>query len=160
MIIVGPTSNRESDTSSLAITDRDLNEKVELLKQCASKHRGAAEPEIYGYLKYVYEIFLDFQSKGVAEQVAQRVVDLKRLPLKNRTDLFQVLIQASAASEDDNEKIRWVNALRYVYGWLQPASRLEWCFGVSGGVAGCAAQFSFLRSKERERMLQSCATDL
>lgn len=109
---------------------------------------------MYGYLENVYEVFLEFQEKEISKKAGRRLAKLLKLPIKRKSHVFRVLIEASAGLEDNRTKIKWANALRYAYGWLQPANRLEWFFGVNGGLAGSAAKFAFLQKKRREQKLK------
>jgi hypothetical protein len=52
------------------------------------------------------------------------------------------LIEASAGPEDARQKSRWSQALKYVYGWRQPAKKLKWFLQMNGGIAGSAAKLA------------------
>ena len=149
----------ESQIMSTKITDKYLIKKIQLLKNSATGHRNNINPGqrrywMYAYLQDVYEVFLDFQTKGISKKAARRIVKLLKLPIRRKSHLLRVLVEASAGVEDNRTKIKWVNALRVAFGWLQRPTRLEWFFGVNGGIAGCAAKFAFLKAARRQRKLQ------
>jgi hypothetical protein len=51
--------------------------------------------------------------------------------------------------EDNRAKSRWVQALRYAWGWRQPANKLKWFFKVNGGIAGAAAKLAINKGTTR-----------
>ena len=144
---------------STKITDKYLIKTVQLLKNSATRHRSNNKPGqrrywMYPYLQDVYEVFRDVQSQGISKKVGRRIEKLLKPPIKKKSHVIRVLIEASAGAEDNRTKIKWASALRYAFGWLQPATRLEWFFGVNGGIAGCAAKFAFLEAARRQQKLQ------
>jgi len=54
--------------------------------------------------------------------------------MQRKSHPIRVLIEASAGPEDNRAKSRWTQALKYAYGWRQPAKRLKWFFEVGGGI--------------------------
>jgi hypothetical protein len=61
------------------------------------------------------------------------------------------LIEASVGPEDARQKSRWSQALKYAYGWRQPAKRLKWFFKVSGGIAGSARKYALNKKAARRK---------
>ena len=148
-----------SSAMSKNLSDKYLIKKIDQLKKSAFEHRNNNKPGqrrywMHPYLKLVYEVFRDFRSKGISKKAAPQIVKLLKLPIRRKSHMLRVLIEASAGVEDNRTKIKWANALRYAFGWLQPATRLEWFFRVNGGIAGCAAKFAFLKAARRQRKLK------
>jgi hypothetical protein len=145
---------------SETMSDKYLIKKIKVLKRSAIQHRNNNEPGqrrywMYGYLQDVYAAFLEIQAKGTSKKAARRIVKLQKMPIKRKSHLLRVLIEASAGAEDNRTKIKWASALRYAFGWLQPAERLDWFFEVNGGIAGSAAKFAFLQKVRRQKRLQN-----
>lgn len=141
------------------INNKYLTTQIVVLKKSAIHHRNNIKPGrrrfwMYGYLRDVYRVYRHFQSLGVSKKVVRKIVTRLKLPIKIKSHLLRALIEASAGAEDNRTKIKWANALRYAFGWLQEPERLEWFFGVNGGIAGSAAEFAFLQKARRERKLQ------
>ena len=140
-----------------------LLRKIKHLKKSARQHRSNNQPGqrrywMYGYLKDVYEVFLEFEEKEISKQAGRRIIKLLQLTINKKSHVVRVLIEASAGREDNRTKIKWTNALRHAHGWLQPPDRLEWHFGASGGIAGCAAKFALLKKARRQRKLKEAAS--
>ena len=148
---------------STKITEKYLIKKIQLLKNSATRHRSNNKPGqrrywMYPYLQDVYEVFRDIQSQGIAKKAGRRIVKLLRLPIKKKSHVIRVLIEASAGAEDNRTKIKWANALKYAFGWLQEPARLEWFFGVNGGLAGCTAKYADLKKARHHKRVQKQAS--
>lgn len=142
------------------ITNKYLEAQIEALKKSENHHRNNNKPGrrrfwMYGYLRDVYRVFRVLQTQGVAKKAARRIVKQLELPIKIKSHLLRVLIEASAGAEDNRTKIKWASALRYAFGWLQQPEKLEWFFDVNGGIAGSAAKFSALRKARRQKKSQT-----
>src|SRR5450756_2620027 len=109
------------------------------------KHRSDIRPGrrrfgIYKYLTDVYQVYRDLRSRRIARTASRRIAKLYKLSIQKKSHPIRILIEASAGPEDARQKSRWTQALRYAYGWQQPANRLKWFFKVNGGIAGSAAK--------------------
>lgn len=142
------------------ISNKYLTTQLDFLKKSASQHRNNNKPGrrrfwMYGYLQDVYTVFRASKSQGNSKKAAERIVKRLNLPIKRNSHLIRVLIEASVGTEDNRTKIKWANALRYAFGWLQQPERLEWFFDVNGGIAGSAAKFAALQKARRQKNTQS-----
>jgi hypothetical protein len=129
------------------INDKYLRKIIETLKQSASKHRSDIRPGkrrfgLYRYLRDVYQVYLDLRSRRVARTAARRIAKLYKLSIQRKSHPIRILIEASAGPEDARQKSRWSQALKYAYGWHQPAKKLKWFLQVNGGIAGSAAKLA------------------
>ena len=111
------------------------------------KHRSDIRPGkrrfgLYRYLRDVYELYLELRSKRIARKATRQIVKICKLSLKKKSHPIRILIEASAGPEDARQKSRWTQALRYAFGWRQPAKKLKWFFKVNGGIAGSAAKLA------------------
>ena len=141
---------------STRITDEYLRKIIETLKQSASKHRGDTRPGkrrfgIYKYLRNVYQCYVDLRSRRIARKAARRIAKLARLSIRRNSHPIRVLIEASASLEDARQKSRWTQALRFAFGWRQPAAKLKWFFKVNGGIAGSASKFAVVSGTTRRK---------
>jgi hypothetical protein len=129
------------------IDDEYLRKIINTLKQSAVKHRGDTRPGkrrfgLYRYLRDVYELYLDLRPRRIARTASRRIAKLFKLSIKKKSHPIRILIEASVGPEDARQKSRWTQALKYAYGWQQPANRLKWFFNVNGGIAGSAAKLA------------------
>jgi hypothetical protein len=129
------------------INDKYLRKIIETLKQSASKHRGDTRPGkrrfgLYRYLRDVYELYLDLRSRRIAKKSTRQITKLFKLSIQRKSHPIRILIEASAGPEDNRAKSRWTQALKYAYGWHQPAKNLKWFLQVNGGIAGSAAKLA------------------
>jgi hypothetical protein len=129
------------------MNDKYLWKIIGTLKKSALKHRGDIRPGrrrsgLQRYLKDVYEIFVDFRSKRIANKATRRIAELLRLPVRDNTHPIRILIEASAGPEDNRAKSRWTQALKYAHGWLTLPDRLDWFFQLHGGISGTAAKLA------------------
>ena len=130
-----------------AITDKYLRRKIRILEKSASRHRRDFRPGrkrfgLYRYLRDVYECYLDLRSRRIARKATRQIAKHLRLPIQKKSHPIRILIEASAGPEDARQKSRWTQALKYAFGWRQPARKLKWFFRMNGGVAGAAAKFA------------------
>jgi hypothetical protein len=132
---------------STNITDEYLRKIIRTLKKSAVKHRSDIRPGkrrfgLYRYLRDVYELYLELRSRRIARKATRRIAKLFKLSIQRKSHPIRILIEASAGPEDSRQKSRWTQALKYAYGWQQPAKRLKWFFNVNGGIAGSAAKLA------------------
>jgi hypothetical protein len=118
------------------------------------KHRSDTRPGkrrfgLYRYLRDVYRIYRDLRSRRVARKSTRRIAKLFKLSIQRKSHPIRILIEASAGPEDARQKSRWTQALKYAYGWQQPANRLKWLFKVTGGIAGCARKYADLQVRRK-----------
>jgi hypothetical protein len=104
---------------------------------------------VYRYLRDVYELYLELRSRRIARKVTQRIAKIFHLSIKKKSHPIRILIEASAGPEDARQKSRWTQALKYAYGWQQPANRLKWLFKRTGGIAGCARKYADLQVRRK-----------
>jgi hypothetical protein len=90
----------------------------------------------------IYQVFLELRSRRMARIAARRIAKICKLSTQRKSHPIRILIEASAGPEDARQKSRWTQALKYAYGWQQPANRLKWLFKTNGGISGCAAKFA------------------
>jgi hypothetical protein len=136
------------------INDRYLRRKIRILEKSAEKHRYNVRPDrrrfgLYKYLRSVYELYLEFRSRRIARKATWRIAKLAKLSIRKNSHPIRVLIEASAGLEDPRQKSRWTQALRFAFGWRQPAKKLKWCFQVNGGIVGCASKFAVVNGTAR-----------
>jgi hypothetical protein len=128
-----------------------------MLRKSAKKHRNDTRPGkrrfgVYKYLGSVYELYLQFRSRRIARKATRRIVKEMHLAIRRNSHPIRVLIESSAGGEDNRTKSRWLRALKYAHGWLQPAERLTWFFTVNGGISGSAAKYAKLqRARKSEK---------
>jgi len=132
---------------STRITDEYLRKIIRTLKNSAAKHRGDTRPGkrrfgLYRYLRDVYELYRDLRSRRIARKATRQIAKHLQLPIQKKSHPIRILIEASAGPEDARQKSRWTQALKYAFGWRQPARKLKWFFRMNGGVAGAAAKFA------------------
>ena len=70
---------------------------------------------------------------------------------KKKSHPIRILIEASAGPEDARQKSRWTQALRYAFGWIQPAKKLKWFFKVNGGISGSARKYALNKKTARHK---------
>jgi hypothetical protein len=138
------------------ITDKYLREIIRTLKESASKHRDDNRPGkrrfgLYQYLRDIYRIYLELRSRRIARKATRRIAKISKLPLRRQSHLIRILIEASAGPEDPRQKSRWTQALKFAFGWRQPAKRLKWFFNVNGGIAGSARKYALNRKAARPK---------
>ena len=141
---------------STRITDEYLQKIIRTLKKSASKHRNDTRPGrrrfgLYRFLRDIYQVYLDLRSRRIARKATRRIAKISKLRLRGKSHPIRILIEASAGPEDARQKSRWGQALRYAYGWRQPAERLKWFFKVTGGIAGSARKYALNRKAARRK---------
>jgi hypothetical protein len=141
---------------STRITDEYLRKIINTLKQSAVKHRGDTRPGkrrlgLYRYLRSVYEFYLELRFKRSARKATRRIAKLFKLSIQRKSHPIRVLIEASAGPEDNRAKSRWTQALKFAFGWRQPAKRLKWFFKVTGGIAGSARKYAVNQKAARRK---------
>jgi hypothetical protein len=120
------------------------------------KHRGDTRPGkrrfgLYRYLRDVYELYLDLRPRRIARTASRRIAKLFKLSIKKNSHPIRILIEASVGPEDARQKSRWTQALRYAFGWRQPAKKLKWFFKVNGGIAGSARKYAVTKKTARQK---------
>ena len=145
------------------INNTYLKAQINVLKKSARDHRNNTRPGqrrfwMYGYLKVVYAVFRTLKTQGVSKKSARRIVKRLKLPIKLNSHLIRVLIEVSAGPEDNRTKIKWANALRYAFGWLQQPERLEWFFQVNKGISGCATMQAINDGTSRKKSRKNSAS--
>jgi hypothetical protein len=136
------------------INDKYLRRKIRELEKSAEKHRHNVHPGkrrfgLYRYLRDVYAFYLELRSRRIASKATRRIAKLADLSIRKDSHPIRILIDASAGLEDGRQKSRWVQALRFAWGWRQPAKKLKWMFEVNGGIAGCASEFAVVNPANR-----------
>jgi hypothetical protein len=145
-----------------AINDQYLRKIIRTLKKSAKKHRADIRPGrrrfgVYRYLTDVYEVYLEFRSRRIARKATRRIAKRMHLSIRNNSHPIRILIEASAGPEDNRAKSRWTQALKYAYGWRQPAKRLKWFFEVAGGIAGSARKYADLQARRKPTVIMTTA---
>ena len=125
------------------VSDRYLIRKIRALKTAAIYRRNKNKPGrrrywMYGYLREVYDVFLEFERRDISKKAGRRIIRLFDLPINRKSHLIRVLIEATAGAEDDRTKIKWTKALRYAHGWRKGSQDIEQLFGENEGISGCA----------------------
>jgi hypothetical protein len=146
----------------MELTDEYLRKIINTLKQSASKHRSDIRPGrrrfgIYKYLADVYQVYRDLRSRRIAKISTRRIAKICKLSIKKKSHPIRILIEASAGPEDARQKSRWTQALKYAYGWQQPANRLKWLFEETGGIAGCARKYANLQARRKPTKIMTTA---
>jgi len=85
----------------------------------------------------------------VARTATRRIAKLFKLSTQRKSHPIRILIEASAGLDDSRQKSRWTQALKYAYGWQQPANRLKWLFEETGGIAGTARKYADLQVRRK-----------
>jgi hypothetical protein len=147
---------------STNITDKYLRKIIRTLKKSAAKHRSDIRPGrrrfgLYRYLRDVYELYRELRFKRSARKATRRIAKLFKLSIQRKSHPIRVLIEASAGPEDNRAKSRWTQALKYAYGWHQPAKRLKWTLETNGGISGCAAKFAILNAQRKATKIMTTA---
>jgi hypothetical protein len=119
-----------------------------------AQHRGDTRPGkrrfgLYRYLRDVYQIYIDLRSRRKASTATRRITKIQKLPIQKKSHPIRILIEASAGPEDARQKSRWSQALKYAFGWHQPAERLKWFFQTNGGIAGSARKSAILNAQRK-----------
>jgi hypothetical protein len=118
------------------------------------KHRSDTRPGkrrfgLYRYLRDVYELYFALRLERSARRATQRIAKISKLSIKKKSHPIRILIEASAGPEDARQKSRWTQALKYAYGWQQPANRLKWTLETNGGISGCARKYADLQVRRK-----------
>jgi hypothetical protein len=108
-------------------------------------------------LRDVYESYLELRSRRIARKVTRRIAKLFKLSIQRKSHPIRILIEASAGPEDARQKSRWTQALKYAYGWQQPANRLKWFFQTNGGIAGTARKSAILNAQRKATRIIAAA---
>jgi hypothetical protein len=129
------------------LTDRYLGRKIRRLKKSAILNRRDFRPGrrrfgLYRFLADVYEVYRDLRSRRIARKASRKIAKILELPIRKKTHPIRLLIEAAGGVEDSRQKSRWTQALKFAFGWRQPADKLDWFFGQNGGVSGCARKYS------------------
>jgi len=106
---------------------------------------------LYRFLRDIYQVYLDLRSRRIARKATQRIAKISKLSLRGKTHPIRILIEASAGPEDARQKSRWTQALKFAFGWRQPAKRLKWFFKVTGGIAGSARKYAINKKAARRK---------
>jgi hypothetical protein len=141
----------------MELTDKYLRKIIRTLKQSASKHRGDIRPGkrrfgLYRYLRDVYELYFALRLERSARRATRRIAKIFHLSIQRKSHPIRILIEVSAGPEDARQKSRWSQALKYAYGWHQPAKRLKWFFKVNGGIAGSARKYAVKKKTARQKI--------
>ena len=125
--------------------------EIDRLRICAIKHRrnvraGKKRGGLRRYLTEVYRSYLNLRSNGIGESAKRRIEKLLQLPTNRSSHLLLILIWASAPKEDPRQKSRWSQALIFAYGWRQRPERLDYFFGINGGIYGCSRKQALLNA--------------
>ena len=149
---------------STKITDEYLRKIIRTLKKSAARHRSNIRPGkrrfgLYRYLRDVYELYLDLRSKRKARTATRRIAKICKLSIQRKSHPIRILIEASAGPEDARQKSRWTQALKYAFGWHQPAERLKWFFQINGGISGSARKYA-VNNKTARRKKDGCQDNL
>jgi len=145
-----------------AINDQYLREIIRTLKKSAAKHRDDTRPGkrrfgLHRYLRDVYQVYLDLRSRRIARKATRRIAKICKLSIRRKSHPIRILIEASAGPEDNRAKSRWTQALKYAYGWRQPAKRLKWFFEEAGGIAGSARKYADLQASRKPTKIMTTA---
>ena len=140
----------------MELTDKYLRKIINTLKQSAVKHRSDTRPGkrrfgLYRYLRDVYELYLELRFKRSARKATRRIAKLFKLSIQIKSHPIRILIEASAGPEDNRAKSRWTQALRYVWGWRQPAKKVKWTLEANGGISGCASKYALNKGTNRRK---------
>jgi hypothetical protein len=133
-----------------------------VVKKSAKKHRADTRPGkrrfgLYRYLRDVYQAYLELRSRRIARKATRRIAKISKLSLRKKSHPIRILIEASAGPEDNRAKSRWTQALKYAYGWRQPAKRLKWFFEEAGGIAGSARKYADLQAQRKATKIMTTA---
>jgi hypothetical protein len=139
----------------------ELEDIITALRKSALKHRSNAPPGrrrigLHKYLARVFRIYWELRSKRISTSATRQIAELAGVRVRKNAHPIRILIDASTGPEDPKQKSRWVAALKYVYGWRLPPTKVRWCFNTNGGIYGCARKFAALnkaRRKEHERSI-------
>lgn len=128
----------------------NLGKKIKKLRKAAGKYRHDQRPGkrrfgLYRYLRDVYAVYLDLRSRRISRKATRKIAKTLKLPIQKKSHPIRILIEASSGPEDVRQKSRWTQALRYAFGWRQPAENLEWFFKNCGGISGAAGKFAIIR---------------
>jgi hypothetical protein len=99
----------------------------------------------------VYQVYLEFRSRGIARKATRRIAKRMDLSIRRNSHPIRILIEASAVGEDNRTKSRWTQALKFAFGWRQRPERLKWFFKVTGGIAGSARKYAINRRAGRRK---------
>jgi hypothetical protein len=102
-------------------------------------------------LRDVYQVFLELRSRRIARKATRRIAKIFKLLIQRKSHPIRILIEASAGPEDPRQKSRWSQALKFAFGWRQPAKRLKWFFKVTGGIAGSARKYAINKKAARRK---------
>jgi hypothetical protein len=99
----------------------------------------------------IYRVFLELRSRRIARKATRRIAKIFKLLIQRKSHPIRILIEASAGPEDPRQKSRWSQALKFAFGWRQPAKRLKWFFKVTGGIAGSARKYAINKKAARRK---------
>ena len=140
------------------VSGKYLRRKIRVLKSSALTHRRDFRPGqrrfgLYLFLRDIYECYLDLRSRRIANRAARRIAKVLELSLRKKAHPIRVLIEAADGVEDPRQMSRWTQALKFAFGWRQPAEKLERFFEINGGIAGCARKYAVVNGTTRHGKL-------
>jgi hypothetical protein len=146
------------------VTDKYLRERVWELRKSADKHRNDTRPgkrrfAVYKFLRDVYGTYIDLRSRRIAKKATRRIAKKMHLGTRKNTHPIRILIEASAGAEDNKTKSRWLRALKFAHGWLQPPERLTWFFEQNGGISGSTGKYAKLQKAKKSGAQEPTASD-
>ncbi len=129
------------------LSDRKLRKAIADLKAIEKASFGSRRRFAFiAYLGAVYTFYELLRRKRVAKSSAHRIAKLFGIRIQKRTDQIRFILDATSAS-DSKAKSRASRALRYAWREREKWTDLGALFSRVGGVAGAAAKWSALRSR-------------
>jgi hypothetical protein len=111
------------------------------------------------YLSAVLKVYSQLKRKRIAKISVNRIAKVFGIRTQKRTHPIRIIIDATSAS-DSKAKSRASRALRYAWREREQWTDLGALFSQVGGVAGAAARWSALRSRDRNRQVGPDMQDL
>jgi hypothetical protein len=132
---------------AILLSDRKLRKAIADLKAIEKASFGSRRRFAFiAYLGAVYTFYELLRRKRVAKSSAHRIAKLFGIRIQKRTDPIRIILDATSAS-DSKAKSRASRALRYAWREREKWTDLGALFSRVGGVAGAAAKWSALRSR-------------
>jgi hypothetical protein len=125
-------------------------EELDRLEQWSFRRRHGRK-DFYKYLQGVYN-FCDWTNSGLSRRVGRRVATLRDLNVRAGTTSIQIVIHATASSQERDVKSRWAQALQYALAKKTPPNHFIRFLDQNGGVEACKRKMAALRKKKRSQM--------
>jgi hypothetical protein len=132
-------------------TSPELAAGIQPAKEAAATlNRRVGRFAVYGFLKAVYRVYIDWKRGKTAKRSARLLASKLAIVRRKGMSPIRVLIEATLPDADFKQKSRWVRALEYASSENVSPKHFQQFIRRHGGLSGCAS-LAAERCRKRRR---------